>query len=194
MWRLPKQWDHFSIIMSNIQYQRKVVLCFRMCLVKSLQRQQIIQIQTGTLRESPRKRDSVQCKSLKICYKVKSVTLSLSLSSVVSPSVVYSACWHALSWAAFCILLFYTCQTNFTFCYLLHLGAFVSPATPTWPSPVVLLFAQPENAARGSLKFIKYLHSEMGCEAGAAAAVCEYCLQALYYVSSTFEFKFKYLP
>lgn len=94
MWRLPKQWDHFSIIMSNIQYQRKVVLCFRMCLVKSLKRQQIIQIQTGT----STRRDSVQCKSLKICYKVKSVTLSLSLLSVVPPFVVYSAC-VGMRWA-----------------------------------------------------------------------------------------------
>lgn len=112
--------DHFSIIMSNIQYKkREVELSFWMCLVKSLKREKIIQIQTGTLSE---RQCAMQIPKNQLQSKSATLSRPPSLSLVYRPS----ACWHALSWAAFCLLLFYTCQTNFTFCYLLHLGAFVS--------------------------------------------------------------------
>lgn len=81
--RMHVHWDHFSIIMSNIQYKkREVELYFWMCLVKSLKREKIIQIQTGTLSER-------QCAMQipKNQLQSKSVTLSrppsLSLSSIV---------------------------------------------------------------------------------------------------------------
>lgn len=108
----------FNYNESNTQYQ-KTTQCSSLL--------QILQIQTVT---GAKERERARA--------LKSVPSILPLSPYLSLCLL-----PALSWAAFCLLLFYTCQTNFTFCYLLHLGAFVShaalyPRPPCAPTPLVL--------------------------------------------------------